>query len=55
MRLANKVVLITGSARGMGKVAAGLFAQEGASIVVTDIAAQEGEAVAQSIRDSGGE
>jgi len=54
MRLANKVALITGSARGMGKVAAGLFAREGASIIVTDIAQQEGEAVAQSIRDAGG-
>ena len=54
MRLANKVALITGSARGMGKVAAELFAREGASIIVTDIAQEEGEAVAQSIRDAGG-
>jgi NAD(P)-dependent dehydrogenase (short-subunit alcohol dehydrogenase family) len=38
----------------MGKVAAELFAREGASIIVTDIAQQEGEAVAQSIRDAGG-
>jgi NAD(P)-dependent dehydrogenase (short-subunit alcohol dehydrogenase family) len=55
MRLANKVALITGSARGMGKVAAELFAREGASIIVTDIAQQEGEAVAQGIRDAGGQ
>ncbi len=55
MRLTNKVALITGSARGMGKVAAEMFAREGASIVVTDIAQQEGEAVAQGIRDAGGE
>jgi NAD(P)-dependent dehydrogenase (short-subunit alcohol dehydrogenase family) len=55
MRLANKVALITGSARGMGKVAAELFAREGASIIVTDIAQEEGEAVAQSIREAGGE
>jgi NAD(P)-dependent dehydrogenase (short-subunit alcohol dehydrogenase family) len=54
MRLTDKVALITGSARGMGKVAAELFAQEGASIIVTDVAQQEGEAVAQGIRDSGG-
>ena len=43
MRLANKVAIITGSAGGMGKAAAELFAREGASIVVTDIAAAEGE------------
>jgi NAD(P)-dependent dehydrogenase (short-subunit alcohol dehydrogenase family) len=54
MRLANKVVLITGSARGMGKVAAELFAREGASIVVTDVAQQEGEGVVRDIRDAGG-
>jgi NAD(P)-dependent dehydrogenase (short-subunit alcohol dehydrogenase family) len=54
MRLANKVALITGSARGMGKVAAELFAREGASIVVTDVAQQEGEAVVRDIRDAGG-
>ncbi len=54
MRLANKVALITGSAGGMGKVAAELFAQEGASVVVTDIAAEQGEETARSIRDAGG-
>jgi len=54
MRLANKVALITGSAGGMGKTAAELFAREGASIVVTDIAAAEGEETARSIRDAGG-
>jgi len=54
MRLANKVALITGSAGGMGKVAAELFAREGASIVVTDIATAQGEETARSIRDAGG-
>lgn len=54
MRLANKVALITGSAGGMGKVAAELFAREGASIVVTDIVSAEGEATARGIRDAGG-
>ena len=43
MRLKDKVAIITGSAGGMGKLAAELFAREGASVVVTDIAAQEGE------------
>ena len=54
MRLADKVAIITGSAGGMGKVAAELFAKEGASVLVTDVAALEGEQTAQAIRDAGG-
>jgi len=54
MRLADKVAIITGSAGGMGKAAAELFAKEGASVVVTDIATREGEETAQAIRDAGG-
>ena len=54
MRLANKVALITGSAGGMGKTAAELFAREGASIVVTDIVTAQGEETARGIRDAGG-
>jgi NAD(P)-dependent dehydrogenase (short-subunit alcohol dehydrogenase family) len=54
MRLQDKVALITGSAGGMGKAAAELFAREGASIIVSDILADEGEETAQGIRDAGG-
>ncbi len=54
MRLQDKVALITGSAGGMGKAAAELFAREGASIIVTDVLADEGEETAQAIRDTGG-
>ncbi|GCE30253.1 3-oxoacyl-ACP reductase [Dictyobacter alpinus] len=54
MRLENKVALITGSARGMGRAAAELFAREGASIILTDIAEQEGVETAQSIQAAGG-
>ncbi|HVB60226.1 MAG TPA: SDR family NAD(P)-dependent oxidoreductase, partial [Ktedonobacteraceae bacterium] len=54
MRLADKVALITGSASGMGKLAAEVFAREGASIVVTDILEKEGEETAQAVRDAGG-
>jgi NAD(P)-dependent dehydrogenase (short-subunit alcohol dehydrogenase family) len=53
MRLADKVAIITGSAGGMGKLAAEVFAQEGASIVVTDIAVTEGEETVRAIRDAG--
>lgn len=54
MRLANKVAIITGSGGGMGQAAAGLFAREGASVVVTDVLAEAGEETASRIRDEGG-
>lgn len=54
MRLASKVAIITGSASGMGQAAAGLFANEGASIVVADIMVEAGEETALRIRDGGG-
>jgi NAD(P)-dependent dehydrogenase (short-subunit alcohol dehydrogenase family) len=54
MRLSNKVAIITGSASGMGQAAAELFAREGASVVVTDISAEMGEATVRSIRNAGG-
>ena len=37
MRLEGKVALITGAAGGMGRVAAELFAAEGARVVVADV------------------
>lgn len=55
MRLANKVAIITGSARGMGRIAAEMFAHEGACVVVTDIAEQEGTELVSKIRTAGGQ
>lgn len=46
-QLAEKTVLITGAAHGIGAASALLFAAEGASIVLADIDAQVGEAVAE--------
>jgi NAD(P)-dependent dehydrogenase (short-subunit alcohol dehydrogenase family) len=48
-RLAGKVVLISGAARGQGEAAARLCAREGASVVLGDILADLGAAVAQDI------
>lgn len=52
-RLDNKVAVITGSARGIGKGIALRFAREGAVIVLNDIREKEMEATAGEIRDLG--
>lgn len=53
MRLAGKVIIVTGAARGIGREAAILFAQEGASVALVDVD-QGGEEVAAEIRGTGG-
>jgi NAD(P)-dependent dehydrogenase (short-subunit alcohol dehydrogenase family) len=55
MRLKDKVAIITGSAHGMGKAEARLFAREGAKVVVADVLAGDAEVVAGAIRAKGGE
>src|SRR5262245_7276445 len=55
MRLAGKIALISGGARGMGAVEAKLFAREGAKLVVGDVLDKEGSAVEADIRKAGGE
>jgi NAD(P)-dependent dehydrogenase (short-subunit alcohol dehydrogenase family) len=53
-RLEGKVALITGAASGMGKVAASLFAGEGAEVVVADVTDDAGEAAVKEIEGVGG-
>ena len=53
--LKNKVVVITGARRGMGKADALLFAQKGAKVVVSDISQEDCQAVVDEIEKKGGE
>ncbi len=52
-RLANKIALITGAAGGQGVADAELMAREGAALMLTDIDAAKGEALAARLRAGG--
>lgn len=54
-RLDGKVCFITGATRGIGEVASRLFAEQGAKVVLAGRGTEAGDAIAQSIRDAGGE
>ncbi len=54
-RLEGKVCLITGAGSGMGRVAARLFAREGARLVLADISRDAVAQAAREIREKGGE
>ena len=53
--LEGKVALITGSASGIGRATAQLFAREGAKVVVVDINESGGRETVETIRRDSGE
>lgn len=52
-RLTGKVSIITGAASGIGAATAGLFAKEGARVIIADIALEKAEALADEFRAAG--
>ncbi|MGH1505412.1 MAG: glucose 1-dehydrogenase [Acidimicrobiales bacterium] len=51
-RLDDKIALITGGARGQGAAEAELFAAEGATVYITDVLDDEGQATADRLGDA---
>ncbi|WP_019673070.1 glucose 1-dehydrogenase [Psychrobacter lutiphocae] len=51
-RLQDKVIIITGAAQGMGETHARLCLQQGAKVVLTDINAEKGEALATELGEN---
>jgi NAD(P)-dependent dehydrogenase (short-subunit alcohol dehydrogenase family) len=53
-RLQDKVAIITGGASGMGRVAARMFAAEGAKVVVADVTEPAAQSVVDEVTAAGG-
>lgn len=55
MRLEQRVAVITGAGRGIGRAIAERYAREGARVAVADLDSATAEEAAAAIRDAGGE
>ena len=54
MRMAGKVALISGGARGIGAATARLLSREGAAVVIGDLLEKEGRQTEAQIVEAGG-
>ena len=54
MRFANKVVVVTGGATGIGRAAAEAFAEEGAAVAIGDVNTAKAEEAVNEIQNGGG-
>jgi len=55
MRLADKVAIVTGAGRGLGRAIASRLASEGARVVVDDVNLGAAQEVVERIVEAGGE
>lgn len=53
-RLSGKTAIVTGAASGLGSAIATLFAEEGATVIATDINESQGRGVVDTIEKNGG-
>lgn len=53
-RLIDKVAIVTGSGKGMGRAMATLFAAQGAAVAVTDVSESDGLETVRLIEEQGG-
>lgn len=50
---AGRVVIVTGGARGQGEAESRLFAARGAAVIIADVLAEEGRALAEALQAEG--